>query len=403
MKLVLFAYTPPPHHGQSYMVKLMLEGFGGDARRRAPGMPSRHGIECYHVNANFASGPEDMGRFRPGKLWRVARYAAEAIYCRFRHGAKAFYYAPADQLRGTVMRDWLVLGLCRPFFPVVILHWHAAGLGAWLDRQPKWFRAISRFVLTPHTLSITTSEENLPDARTFGPARAVAVPNGIPDPCPDFAARVLARRKVRLEARRAALKPGGAPAVLRILFLALGMKEKGLHDAVRGAHLAAERWRREGVPLAVRLDVAGHFFTAKDEQEFHDLVRELGAQAWVTHLGFVKGPAKEQAFADADIFCFPSYFNGESFGLVVAEALAFGLPVVTTRWRALPEFFAPGYPGIVDIKAPEQVAEAIRATAFLENFTELRERFLAHYLLDRHLDALAAALKLADPVSAKTG
>ncbi len=34
MKLLVFAHTPPPHHGQSYMVQLMLEGFGGDARRR---------------------------------------------------------------------------------------------------------------------------------------------------------------------------------------------------------------------------------------------------------------------------------------------------------------------------------------------------------------------------------
>lgn len=396
MKLLVFAYTPPPHHGQSFMVKLMLEGFGGDARARPSGTSSPHGIECYHVNANFAASPEDMGKFRPEKIWRLVRYCAQALVCRFKHGVKVFYYAPADQLRGTVMRDWMVLALCRPFFPVVIFHWHAAGLGVWLDRQPAWFRKVTRFFFQPHTLSITTSEENLPDARSFRPKLAVAVPNGIPDPCPDFSTQVLPQRRARLEQRRTALK-GGAPVTLRILFLALGMKEKGLHDTIRGAHLAAEQWRRKGTAIAVRLDVAGHFFTPKDEQEYHALVQELNAEKWVRHLGFVRGEAKSRAFAEADVFCFPSYFNGESFGLVVAEALAFGLPVVTSRWRALPEFFEPGYPGIVDIRAPEQVAQAIRATAFLEDFQNLRERFLARYLLDRHLDALAAALKLADP------
>ena len=30
MKLLIFAHTPPPHHGQSYMVQLMLAGFGGN-------------------------------------------------------------------------------------------------------------------------------------------------------------------------------------------------------------------------------------------------------------------------------------------------------------------------------------------------------------------------------------
>src|SRR5712671_6997716 len=35
MKLLVFAHTPPPHHGQSYMVKLMLDGFGGDQRQKS--------------------------------------------------------------------------------------------------------------------------------------------------------------------------------------------------------------------------------------------------------------------------------------------------------------------------------------------------------------------------------
>jgi len=34
MKLLVYAHTPPPHHGQSYMVQLMVHGFGGDHRRR---------------------------------------------------------------------------------------------------------------------------------------------------------------------------------------------------------------------------------------------------------------------------------------------------------------------------------------------------------------------------------
>src|SRR5882757_8260343 len=51
MKLLVFAHTPPPHHGQSYMVQLMLAGFGGDARRKKGAAASPYGVECYHVNA----------------------------------------------------------------------------------------------------------------------------------------------------------------------------------------------------------------------------------------------------------------------------------------------------------------------------------------------------------------
>lgn len=55
MKLLVFAHTPPPHHGQSYMVQLMLEGLGGDRRKQGRSSPpnpgAERGIECYHVNA----------------------------------------------------------------------------------------------------------------------------------------------------------------------------------------------------------------------------------------------------------------------------------------------------------------------------------------------------------------
>ena len=44
MKLLVFAHTPPPHHGQSYMVGLMLNHFGGDQRQRPAGPDAPYGI-----------------------------------------------------------------------------------------------------------------------------------------------------------------------------------------------------------------------------------------------------------------------------------------------------------------------------------------------------------------------
>lgn len=99
MKLLIFAHTPPPHHGQSYMVQLMLEGLGGDRRRRAPNAPSHagdvHGLECYHVNTRLSQTLEDIGEFHGAKVVRLLLYCGEAIWCRFRYGVTNFYYIPA--------------------------------------------------------------------------------------------------------------------------------------------------------------------------------------------------------------------------------------------------------------------------------------------------------------------
>jgi hypothetical protein len=49
-KILVFAHVPPPHHGQSVMVQVMLEGLRADAR-----------FEVHHVDARVSDDLEDVG------------------------------------------------------------------------------------------------------------------------------------------------------------------------------------------------------------------------------------------------------------------------------------------------------------------------------------------------------
>src|SRR5262249_47607688 len=58
----------------------------------------------------------------------------------------------------------------------------------------------------------------------------------------------------------------------------------------------------------------------------------------ISFIGPISGDAKRSAFFDADLFILPTH--SESFGMVIAEALAHGLPVLTTTgapWPILPQ------------------------------------------------------------------
>ena len=129
-----------------------------------------------------------------------------------------------------------------------------------------------------------------------------------------------------------------------------------------------------------------------------ELIRRRGLQQDVECLGFVSEERKSEAFATADLFCFPTYYHAESFGAVIVEAMAFGLPVITTRWRSLPEILPPNYPGFVDPKSPDQVAEALRRLAVMDLFEPLRERFLGRFTLAHHLATLAEAIHTVETV-----
>jgi len=404
MKLLVFAHTPPPHHGQSYMVELMLKQFGGDWRGRTGPDDSAHGIQCYHVNARFSRSLEDVGEFQGVKLLLILWFCLTAIWCRFRHGVTNFYYVPAPGKRVAVYRDWLVMFLCRPFFNRLILHWHAAGLAKWLETCVQMrTRALTYHWFKNADLSIVISHYNVADAEKLRAQMIRVVSNGIPDPCPDYAATVLPRRQARLAARRRLVAPdapapeepataGNDPHVVQVLYIAHCCQEKGLFAAAHGVVLANAALAVEHSPLRFKLVAAGIFVTPAERAEFDRIMKLPGYAGVVEHVGFVAGAEKDRVLREADLFCFPTVYLGENQPVNLIEAMAYGLPVVTTRWRSLPEMFPDNYPGLVADQTPELVAGALRALVNRGDGSELREHFAGHFTLEHHVKNLAAAM-----------
>jgi glycosyltransferase involved in cell wall biosynthesis len=414
MKLVVFAHNPPPHHGQSYMVQLMLEGFGGDHRKKKvrenPGAGQKYGVACYHVNARLSRNLEEVGELRGQKVLLLLRFCVAAIWCRFRYGAKTLYYIPAPGKKSALLRDWMVMFLCRPFFPRIILHWHAAGLAKWLETVVQIRgRAVTYKFLKQADLSIVLSKHNRGDAEKLLPKQIVFVPNGIPDPCPDFEKNVLPRRLARAAARKKLLsgenlttqekeKCGGDSHLFKVLFLAHCTREKGLFDTLDAVALANKNLADTKSPLRIELSVAGEFVSAEAWNFFQNRIKQADLQieidntrrCCVSYKNFVAGEEKSRLFVESDCFCFPSYHYAESFGLVLIEAMAFGMQIVTTRWRSIPELFPQNYPGLVEVRSPEQVAAAL-LFAMANPEESLREMFLKEFTIEKYLQNLANA------------
>ena len=417
MKLLVFAHTPPPHHGQSYMVKLMLDGFGGDHRRiqNSEFKIQNSAIACYHVNARFSEDMEDIGAFRFEKAMLVLRYCIEAIWCRFRYGIDAFYYVPAPGKRAALYRDWIVMLLCRPFFRHFIHHWHAVGLGDWLQRDGTWIeRRLTHWLLGHPALGIALAIPSMRDALWFRTGRVEIVANGIPDPCPDFDTAVLPRRRARLAARRALLagtpptsaeraSVGADPEIFRVLYLAHCTREKGIFDTLDGVALANAQLAAARSPLRVQLTVAGAFLHEHEEAEFRERIAQPDLTGAITHAGFVSGETKTRLFVESDAFCFPTYYAAEGQPVNLIEAMAFGLIVLTTRWRTIPELMPADYHDFVPVRAPVAIAQAlVEAPAW--DATALRPKFLAHFTEQQHLKVLRDAIRsLTKPALSRAG
>ncbi|MGV3771512.1 MAG: glycosyltransferase, partial [Verrucomicrobiales bacterium] len=353
-----------------------------------------YGIACYHVNSRLTKEVSEIGAFGGGKALKVFRYIAEAIYCRFRYGVKNLYYVPAPpNLLMPLVRDWVILACCRPFFSRIIFYWHAAGLGDWSDKKASPLQQwLNRKLLG--NVALSASPSNVQDAKWFRPKKALRVPYGIPDPAPEFDSSILPHRAERFKKIASALAGDDASGlVIKVFFMALCAKEKGLHDAVKAVALGNKRLAEAGNRTRFHLQAGGHFLNEDERRMFEQLTAQLSAQNEVRHVGFLKTEGKAAIFKESDLFCFPTYYSAESFPIVLIEAMAFGLPIVATRWRSIPELFSADYPGLVDIQAPEQVAKALFGFWEKDYSSELRRQFCQNYTLQIHLRNMAKAIK----------
>jgi phosphatidylinositol alpha-mannosyltransferase len=164
------------------------------------------------------------------------------------------------------------------------------------------FRAMSKLLLPRLDGVITPSEAPLGHLADVGPPKTILPPST------DLS---------RFVSTRLPRRPRFDDGRINILFL-------GRLETRKGATLLLEAYRKLTVEeLPVRLIIAG-------QGEKEHALREYAAAHALPNLEFIGGFFDDEApqlYADCDIFCAPAPY-GESFGIVIAEALASGKPVV---------------------------------------------------------------------------
>jgi glycosyltransferase involved in cell wall biosynthesis len=151
------------------------------------------------------------------------------------------------------------------------------------------------------------------------------------------------------------------PHVGRYLaFLGRITEDKGLDTAIRVA-------RRAGLPLKIAarepLGIEGDGNTDADWVHYEQVIQPLLDGPGVEFIGEVAGEEKDRFLGGAAALLFPIRWP-EPFGLVMAEALACGTPVLALNYGSVPEVIDDGQTGCICTSEDELVA----AVAQLEHF-----------------------------------
>jgi glycosyltransferase involved in cell wall biosynthesis len=141
------------------------------------------------------------------------------------------------------------------------------------------------------------------------------------------------------------------------------------------------------------LDVVGD---GSSLAEFQRMADNLGVGSRVLFHGKVEHSAVLDLLGNSDVFCYPTTAS-EGFPKVVLEAMACGLPIITTRVSVLPDLIGAGGGKLLDEATPFEVAGAVIETLSdpdrYRNMSVLAIETAQRFSLERWRDTIAEHLR----------
>jgi glycosyltransferase involved in cell wall biosynthesis len=353
-RLLCVMQMPPPVHGVTTI----------NAQVAASALLGDHYV-VEVVPLQFADSIDELRRVSIRKLVRAASVAGrlgialmrrrpDLVYFTFVPDGPAFY------------RDCAYIALLKLFGVRRVYHLHAQGFSS--HAASAWRRTLCRWAFSGAYAIVLASTLRDDTAPFIEDDRVFVVPNGVPGS----------------PSRRRA-----SDGVPRVLFLSNLIESKGpyvLLDALR--ELAARGCSFRAVFAGAPRGEAADFTAA---------IRRAGLTDHVEYVGPVYGERKDELFAQSDVFALPTWHD--AFPLVVLEAMKWGLPVVSTPEGAIPEIVVEGETGFLvsrrdPVALANQLEVLLRDPALRSRMgSRARERFEAHYTLERFEQHLVAALE----------
>lgn len=357
-RILFILHLPPPVHGAS-MVGAQIR----DSRLIADSFDTRF------INLSASKQLGEIERFSFRKVNFLFHLLREVRKTVREWKPDLVYVTPTSKCPG-FLKDYLLVRMLKREGCRIIAHMHNAGVserqGRWLDNQ-----LYSRFF--PNLQVIQLSERLYPDIQKYVPLERVFVcPNGVAE--------------MDLPTVPESLVP-------TLLFFSNLLRFKGILDFVDVCKALKEKC------IPFRADIAGGETVDLDRAGLETLLKASGLESMVSYHGAVYDAEKAALFARADVFVFPSYL--EAFGLVAAEAMSAGLPVVATTVGSVPDMVVEGENGFLvapgDVSALSERVERLLSDPKLRHsmgragYDRYREKYSSEQFEKRIVEILTHA------------
>ena len=226
----------------------------------------------------------------------------------------------------------IVLGACKLFRIPLVLNFHGAEL--LLIRKKKWIRPIMKFIIGQANAIFANSRFTASKISALRPTKIEWSPYGSP----------LSSGKVPPHARGKRYK---------ILFVGRHIERKGIEYLIQAAKLLDPK------KFEVRIVGKGNL-----TESLKNLAKEIQTEN-VTFTGPLSPDDLRKEYQESNCFVLPAIVDSkgdtEGLGVVLVEAMQYGLPVVASNVGGIPDVVVDGETGVlVPEKNPEALAAAFQ-------------------------------------------
>lgn len=318
-------HMPPPIHGAAMVGKWIHDS-----------KIINEEFDTFYINPSVSNKVSDVGRISLFKIWLFAKLLIRIIKAIIKFKPDLCYYTPTSDGWG-IYRDALTISIMRLFRKKVVLHFHNKGVKNFSKRQAA---DIAYKIIFRNVKVILIAEQLYDDVSKYVDRKEVYfLPNGIPPTLSNDEYAIVKCLRDKNNCKN------------RLFFLSNLITTKGIMVLLDACRMLKNN------NIDFECHYVGNNGTYSIEQ-FKNIVKEYNLDDCVFIDGPQYGTNKKEYFVNSDIFIFPTFH--ETFGLVLLEAMEYGLPCISTPEGGIPSIIENMKNGIlVEQKNVQQLFNAI--------------------------------------------
>lgn len=301
LRIGIAGQLPPPLGGQNLAIAELWKD-----------LLARADIDSVFCPFQFTPTAGQVRRATWHKVWELLKVRKRLMQIKKEGGLDVLLFPVGGPQTVPLIRDLFLVPWARAACRCFAIQFHAAGLAERIQNRRTWLpQRVSR-LLGQADVAFIMAEANRADPEVCGISDIRVRPHQIPDQTTSWP------------------PPKERHGMLYVGHLG---DEKGTPGLIQAM---------ASVPQELSLTLVGDPLPPWSLQKFCDLAKQYGVSERVNIMGS-RNPEELGAFySSAGLFVFPSVAPYESFGLVLAEAMMWGLPIVASDWKANREVVGPG-------------------------------------------------------------